>query len=140
MRRRSLQQPPGPRVGGLAFRTVDVGGGHTCGLTTNDVAYCWGHNFDGQLGSGSTTGPQTCRPFFGETPCSRRPFRVVGRLTFRQLDAGEVHTCGVTTDHVVYCWGDNLWGQLGNGNRTGPETCFFGNPCSTRPLAIAGRP
>jgi alpha-tubulin suppressor-like RCC1 family protein len=128
-------------AGRLAFRTVSVGSGHTCALTTSDVAYCWGHNFDGQLGNGTRTGPETCVPFFGEIPCSRRPVRVVRRLAFDHLDAGVTHTCGVTTTHVAYCWGDNLSGQLGIGTRTGPERCFFGNPCSSRPVRVhAPRP
>ena len=41
-------------VGGLAFRAVQAGT-HGCGVTTDDVAYCWGPNHDGELGGGTTT-------------------------------------------------------------------------------------
>ena len=41
-----------------------------------------------------------------------------GDLTFAYLKAGDLSTCGVTTTGVGYCWGDNEYGQLGNGTRT----------------------
>jgi alpha-tubulin suppressor-like RCC1 family protein len=36
----------------LGFRQLTVGEDHTCGVTTDDRAYCWGDNFPGQLGNG----------------------------------------------------------------------------------------
>jgi alpha-tubulin suppressor-like RCC1 family protein len=47
-------------VGGLNFAQVSSGGFHTCGKTPGSVAYCWGANFDGRLGDGTTT--STRRP------------------------------------------------------------------------------
>ena len=38
-------------AGGLTFSSVQVGGFHTCGITTARVVYCWGDNSEGQLGS-----------------------------------------------------------------------------------------
>ncbi|MGI9041569.1 MAG: RCC1 domain-containing protein, partial [Gemmatimonadales bacterium] len=49
-------------------------------------------------------------------------------LSFRQVSAGEDHTCGVTTADRVYCWGRNLFGQLGDGTTTNRLT----------PVAVAG--
>jgi alpha-tubulin suppressor-like RCC1 family protein len=130
---------PGPALDvtptdALVFRQVSAGTFHTCGVTPYDRAYCWGHNFDGQLGNGTNTGPEICEEF----PCSTKPVAVVGRLRFRQVTAGGDHTCGVTTGGQVYCWGFNAAGQLGTGTNTGPETCFSGRACSTRPVAVAG--
>jgi alpha-tubulin suppressor-like RCC1 family protein len=123
-------------AGGLLFRSVTAGGDgglfgdYTCGVTTTNVAYCWGENRFGQLGDGTTTD-------------RLRPVRVVGGLAFRQVSAGHnLHTCGVTAGNVAYCWGANQAGQLGNGTRTGPETCphpFVEDfACSTRPVRVAG--
>ena len=49
---------------------------HTCGVTTQDVAYCWGHNQAGSLGDGTR--------FFSD-----RPVRVARTLAFREVTAGE---------------------------------------------------
>ena len=38
----------------LRFRQVSAGYGFTCGVTTDDLAYCWGTNGSGQLGDGTT--------------------------------------------------------------------------------------
>ncbi len=59
----------------LAFQHVSAGGLQTCGLTTQNQAYCWGYNVTGALGDGTTTTRLT-------------PVAVVGGLSFRQVDAG----------------------------------------------------
>lgn len=126
-------------VGGLAFREVSAGAHHTCGVTTSNLAYCWGSNPFGELGRGSVTGPETCSDVdLGSIPCSTRPVRVLGGLTFAQVSAGDAHACGVTTSNLTYCWGNNASGQLGNGTDTGPERCVNNIPCSTRPVRVTG--
>ncbi|HEX7978895.1 MAG TPA: Ig-like domain-containing protein [Gemmatimonadaceae bacterium] len=45
--------------------------------------------------------------------------RVVVRLVFTQISAGDYHTCGIARGGVVHCWGNDKWGQLGNGIATG---------------------
>jgi alpha-tubulin suppressor-like RCC1 family protein len=86
----------------LSFYQVDGGNTHSCGITTDNLAYCWGDNWAGQLGDGTTTGHLTPRP-------------VLGGLHFRTISAGWAHTCAVTMDYRAYCWGLNDWGQLGDG-------------------------
>jgi alpha-tubulin suppressor-like RCC1 family protein len=99
----------------LSFREVSTGGypgngGHTCGVTTDDRAYCWGFNQSGELGIGTNDGPEDCG-----NPCSTRPVAVLGGLRFRHVSAGDRFTCGITTDDRAYCWGRNFEGQLGVG-------------------------
>ncbi len=39
-----------------------------------------------------------------------------GALQFTQISAGEQHTCGITSTGKAYCWGNGLYGQLGDGD------------------------
>jgi alpha-tubulin suppressor-like RCC1 family protein len=85
----------------LVFRQVSAGTFFTCGVTTSNVAYCWGTNPSGQLGRAGVE-------------ASAIPLAVAGGLQFRQVDAGGSHACGVTIDDRAYCWGSNALGQLGD--------------------------
>jgi alpha-tubulin suppressor-like RCC1 family protein len=58
------------------------------------------------------------------------PVLLPGGLTFTTLSAGGQHNCGITSDHVLYCWGNNDSGQLGNGTRAS----------SSLPVRVAGQP
>jgi alpha-tubulin suppressor-like RCC1 family protein len=95
-----------PVAGGLPFRQVSTGWGHTCGITTDFVAYCWGLNWTGNLGDGTGFDRPT-------------PTRVTGSVRFRQIEAGQYHTCARSyPENYVYCWGQNDKGQLGDGTTT----------------------
>ena len=92
--------------GAPLLASVVAGSYHTCALAPNGQAYCWGSNDFGQLGDG-TAGPQRVTPA-----------AVAGGLVWSRLAVGGSHTCGLTTEGDVYCWGDNLDGQLGDGSTT----------------------
>jgi alpha-tubulin suppressor-like RCC1 family protein len=100
----------------LTFRQVTTGAGHACGLTATDEVYCWGDAREGQLGTGPASSLETCHIDSVDFACSTRPMRVSGGLAFRQVSAGEVHTCAVTTDDRAFCWGSNNRGTLGTGD------------------------
>ena len=106
---------PVPVAGGLTFTSLTMSGAtndaHACGITTSGAAYCWGGNQIGQLGIGTTIGPETC----GGHACRTVPALVAGGLTFAQLAAGYAHTCGLTSAGAAYCWGAN-GGQFGDGS------------------------
>ena len=87
-------------VGGHAFSSVSAGDNlMTCGVTTTDVAYCWGL---GSLGTGSPSLETT-------------PSLVLGGLAFASVSTGSIHNCGVTTTNTAHCWGSNGDGALGDG-------------------------
>jgi alpha-tubulin suppressor-like RCC1 family protein len=78
---------------------------HTCALATTGKVYCWGANWDGQLGLGDLE--------------DRLTPRIVDRLeNYSQLVANDYSTCGITTDGVLKCWGGNWNGLLGDGTTT----------------------
>jgi alpha-tubulin suppressor-like RCC1 family protein len=124
---------------GLAFRHLSAGEQLTCGLTTDGAAYCWGENTVGQLGIGTADGPASCFTGDSSHPCSTKPVRVVRGLRFAQISVGNAHVCGVTTDHLAFCWGWNSGGQLGQRGRGESEFCLEPLTCSTRPIRVSGR-
>ena len=91
-------------TGGLTFTGISAGKGFTCGVASTGAAYCWGLNNWGQLGTGSTTGPQVCVTASGSLPCSTSPVPVDGGLAFSMMSVKDLN-CGLTTAGAAYCWG-----------------------------------
>jgi hypothetical protein len=102
--------PPSPAAPGFHFAQVSSSGvpGLTtrsaCGVDQSGTAYCWGNDDYDQLGTGTSGG------------ATSTPQPVAGGLRFRAVEAGDWHSCGVTPESQVYCWGD--WPGLGLGTQT----------------------
>lgn len=93
--------------GEVKFRQVVAGWLHACGIATTGQTFCWGDNNVGQLGNGTA-----------DTLPRRIPTLVAGGHSFVQLTLSAKHSCGITTDGAAYCWGNNQFGQLGDGTTT----------------------
>ena len=84
---------------------------HTCGLDLTGAARCWGSGEASQLGRIAT---ETC--VVNSTvsyACSGVPDGIEDVLSIKKLAPGRDHTCALTTQGEVYCWGSDLRRQLG---------------------------
>lgn len=126
-------QPRSP----IQFVSISSGPSHTCALTPDGIAYCWGLNSSGELGGPSQ---DTCKEEHRDFPCGKRPMRVSGGLHFTALVAGGFHSCGLSNEDRAYCWGSDVNGQLGTDS--GLSICHEPNgepaKCSSTPLPVAG--
>jgi alpha-tubulin suppressor-like RCC1 family protein len=132
-------------------RAVSASGNRTCALMTWASVLCWG---GGQLGNGTTTGsllpvavsgpsgeptltsvrqvdsggftcvvrdstpPVYCWgdvPSVSGTATALVPVGVYGLPAVDRVSVGRAHACARSTAGLAYCWGDNDWGQLGDG-------------------------
>lgn len=86
-----------------------AGAVHSCALVQGGQAYCWGQNYSGQIGDGTTQNHGRAMP-------------VAGGHRFVEIHAGGAQTCARTADGAEYCWGLNQSGQLGDGTRVNRST------------------
>jgi len=86
----------------LDHNLLDSGGGHAC--TVNDKGLvCWGENSAGQLGNGSLN-------YHGKAAQV-----VKGIPSVVDLATGLNHSCAIIDHELIKCWGENTFGQLGDG-------------------------
>lgn len=93
-------------LGGIRFASLTQAGGedHFCALSTRGTAYCWGENYDGQLGTGNDVDSE-----------SQGALKVEGGLRFSMISVNEYLSCGLTARGQVWCWGDYAGGTLHDG-------------------------
>jgi alpha-tubulin suppressor-like RCC1 family protein len=83
---------------------VSTGAGHTCAHLVDNTIRCWGHNDHDQIGSATGSPPANPSPAVVLPPAS----------TGAEVSTGLYHSCALLSSGLVYCWGYNLFGQLGN--------------------------
>ncbi len=113
-------------IAGISAASISAGEYHTCAVTNEGQAACWGRNLDGestvppslgevtQVSAGdlytcavTSAGTVTCWGYAGlgkATPPE-------GLTSVKQVATGGNHTCALRVDGTVVCWGDNRYGQ-----------------------------
>lgn len=122
----ACRQSPAPVAGDMAYSSISAGGSHTCALTEDGVANCWGWNPFGEAGNGSFNTQL------------RAPAPVAGDHRFASLTAGFRFTCALTATGAAYCWGHGDWGQLGTTALEGCNYAGLVSACSTTPTRVEG--
>ncbi|MGQ0799719.1 MAG: RCC1 domain-containing protein [Pseudomarimonas sp.] len=101
---------------------IAVGGLHTCALDQQGRVSCWGSNIAGQLGLGDNASDSA----------RLTPVPLPDLLGVRTLSTGYFHSCAITAERGVVCWGLNDNGQLGDGS----DVYARGTPVAT--LGLSG--
>lgn len=106
--------PVAVNMGGvLAGKTLAVISGgqyHTCGLSSDGAAYCWGYGFYGELGNNANVD--------SSVPVAVFSSGVLADKTLTAIASGGNHTCVLASDGSASCWGVGGSGQLGDGAST----------------------
>jgi alpha-tubulin suppressor-like RCC1 family protein len=91
--------------------SITEGDGHGCIIRPDGSLWCWGRNWNGGVGDGTTT-------------TTHVPVQVGTAYDWTRVDAGAEHTCGIRNPGTLWCWGWNNQGQIGDGtmgtNRLSP--------------------
>jgi hypothetical protein len=103
----TFRERPTPIASPVPLVALSLGMRHGCGLSEAGEAHCFGVDEYGELGAGTSP---TFQPTFQPVATS---------LRFHSIHAGGNMTCALSTAEAgenAYCWGANLYGQLGLGN------------------------
>jgi alpha-tubulin suppressor-like RCC1 family protein len=104
---------------GLAARTTGAGSSHTCAVASDGTAQCWGTNYSGQLGGGTTL---LYRKYPGDV------VNLTGINLVTRVAGGGSSACALLANGTLQCWAGNVDGQLGIGTNTN----------SFSPVAVTG--
>jgi alpha-tubulin suppressor-like RCC1 family protein len=127
-----LSLVPAPVTGGHVFAALATGGSATCGLDADGLAFCWGTDFNGNLGLGSFSG------------ATNTPTPLAGGIKFAAIRPAVANdilavSCGVDVGGAAYCWGANNNGQIGTAGDL-PDTCQgvgLSVPCTAVPTPVS---
>jgi alpha-tubulin suppressor-like RCC1 family protein len=89
-----------------SWASLSAGIAVTCGIQTDGTLWCWGSNGAGQCGQGFIGPMDTFAPI-GQVGTDR---------DWQTVAAGDFGACAIKVDGRLFCWGDNLQGELGQGS------------------------
>jgi alpha-tubulin suppressor-like RCC1 family protein len=142
----------GPSGTGKLSRIVAIAGSSDddLALRSDGTVWTWGINVAGELGIGTSTGPQECKPYknYAAVGCSSKPVEVTGPGGTGVLNhvvavaGGSDFDVALRSDGTVWAWGSDEFADLGQ-TAPAPGRCYdpfaFGAiPCSTTPVQVSG--
>ena len=90
------------------YKDISTGGWASCGIGTDDKAYCWGYGGTGLMGNGTTTQTNTSPVAVSNGSNASG--------TYKSIAISAYTACGVAFDDAAHCWGRGTNGELGNGS------------------------
>ena len=98
-----------------SFTNISAGEVHTCGVKTDGTVACWGSNVD-LISTARVDRSGSSFASDRAVPDEDAAKYAAGQATppdgdFVSVSAGLGHTCGVTTDNTVVCWGYDALGR-----------------------------
>lgn len=99
-------------VPGLSATQLSAGDGSTCAITAEGGVVCWGADQYGQLGRGDNDAASVA----AVVDPSPQPVALPAGSVAVQIESAVASTCALLSDHTVWCWGDNAYGELGTGS------------------------
>ncbi len=119
-------------VAPITARALQLTG--SCALMQDGTVRCWGSNESGMLGTTAMLG-RCAGPY--NAPCSAAGVPVALAGGNVDVSSGWQHACAVANDSTLWCWGHNVYGQLGRPAAQSP-ICASGFACEMLPLQVPG--
>jgi len=97
-----------PKLSGV--RAISTGDSFACAVLADGTTHCWGRNDEGELGTAMDSDDHT------------KPVAALGSAAkVVALSSAESHSCALSSEGTVTCWGGNTEAELGRGTRTTSE-------------------
>ena len=113
----------GGAAAGLTFKDIYASYSNVCALTTTNRLFCWGGNYSGNVGDGSFLDKNV--------PTEIDMTGALAGKTIKKFYMSYGPSCVLTTEDLLYCWGDNYFGQTGVGS-------FDSGIGSPQPVVMSG--
>ena len=97
---------------GVTIKAIAAGATTAYALASNGTVYAWGDNSSDQLGTGSTDSSATT------------PVQITSLSGVSAISAGYADAMALTSSGTLSMWGDNSYGELGNGTTTNESTPY----------------